>query len=121
MTRSYDKFYLLGDSGTDCVVSIEDTFLRVRRVKISNAVMLAHAMALEQTTAKYPIKRVLVKPFVIQSNSSMFTIPGIHFGIMPTRVVMGFVKTSAFSGVLNEDPYYFNHIGVTYLKLIRSF
>ena len=117
LTRSSDKFALLGDTGTDCIVSIEDTFLRVRRVKISNAVMLAHAMALEQTTAKYPIKRVLVKPFVIQSNSSMFTISGIHFGIMPTRVVMGFVKTSAFSGVLKEDPYYFHHIGVTYLNL----
>ena len=69
--------------------------------------MLAHAIALEQTTTK----RVLVKPFVIQSNSSLFTISGIHFGIMPTRVVMGFVKTSAFSGVLKEDPYYFQHIG----------
>ena len=44
-------------------------------------------LALVQTTAKYPIKIVLVKPFVIQSNSHMFTIPGIHFGIIPTRVV----------------------------------
>jgi hypothetical protein len=117
LTRSSDKFCLLGDGATACVVSIEDTFLRVRRVRVSNAVMLAHAMALEQTSAKYPIKRVLVKPFVIQSNSQMFTISGIHFGIMPTRVVMGFVKTSAFSGVLKEDPYYFHHIGVNYLNL----
>ena len=44
MTRSSDKFCLLGDVGNDCIVSIEDTFIRVKRVKISNAVMLAHAM-----------------------------------------------------------------------------
>ena len=35
--------------------------------------MLVHARALEQTTAKYPIKRVLVKPLVIANNSSIFT------------------------------------------------
>jgi len=116
LTRSADRFCLLSD-GVEATVCIEDTFLRIRRVKISNAVMLAHAMALEQTTAKYPIKRVLVKPFVIPTNSSMFTISGIHFGIMPTRVVMGFVRTSSFSGVFKEDPFYFNHIGVSYLNL----
>ena len=57
------------------------------------------------------------KPFVIPTNSSLFTFSGIHFGIMPTRVVMGFVKTTAFSGVFKADPYYFNHLGVSYLNL----
>ena len=116
-TRSSDSFCLLGAAGSKCVVSIADTFLRIRRVRVSNAVMLAHAMALEQTTAKYPIKRVLVKPFVIANNSSIFTISGIHFGIMPTRVVVGFVKTSAYGGTIEQDPFYFHHIGVNYLNL----
>ena len=79
--------------------------------------MLAHAMALEQTTAKYPIKRVLVKPFVLPPSSHMFTISGIHFGIMPTRVVMGFVKTAGYSGAIDFYPFYFDHIGVTYFNL----
>ena len=53
-------------------------------------------MALEQTTAKYPIKRVLVKLFKIANNSSIFKISGIHFGIMPTVIVVGFVINSIF-------------------------
>ena len=73
-------------------------------------------MALEQTTSKYPIKRFLVQPFVIANNSSIFTISGIHFGILPSRVVVGFVRTSAYGGTLTQDPYYFDHIGVTYLN-----
>ena len=75
-------------------------------------------MELEQKTAKYPIKRVLVKPFVIANNLSIFKISGIHFWIMPTRVVVGLVRTSAYGGTLAQDPYYFDHIGVTYLNLI---
>ena len=35
---------------------------------------------------------------------------------MPTRVVVGFVRTSANGGILSQDPYYFDHIGVTYLN-----
>ena len=116
-SRSTDNFCLFGEKTLKANVSIRDTFLRIRRVKISNAVMLAHAMALEQTTAKYPIKRVLLKPFVIPNSSDVFTISGIHFGIMPTRVVVGFVKTSAYGGTIEEDPFYFHHIGVTYINL----
>ena len=99
MLNNVDIKLVFSNSSPNCclignapaVFRIKDTFLSVRRVKISNAVMLAHAMALERTTAKYPIKRVLVKPFVIPSLSNIFTISGIHFGIMPTRVVLGFV------------------------------
>ena len=61
--------------------------------------MLAHDMALEQIAAKYPIKRVIVKLFLIPTNSSMLTISGIYFGTMHTRVAIGFVKSTAFSGV----------------------
>ena len=115
--RSSDKFCLLCVYKTPCTMSANDTFLGIRRVKISNAVMLAHAMALEQKTAKYPIKRVLVKSFVISQSSDVFTISGIHFGIMPTRLVIRFVKTSAYGGTLDEYPFYFNHLGVSYLNL----
>ena len=86
-TRSSDSFCLLGAAGSKCVVSIADIFLRIRRVRVSNYVMLAHAMALEQTTAKYP---------------------------MPTRVVVGFVKTSAYGGTREQDPFYFHHIVVIF-------
>ena len=116
-TRSSDSFCLLGAGGSKCVVSIGDTFLRIRLVRVSNAVMLVHDMALEQTTAKYPIKRVIFKPFVIANNSSIFTTSGIYFGIIPTRVVVDFVKTSANGGAIEQDPFYFHHIWVYYLNL----
>ena len=79
--------------------------------------MLTHAMALEQTTAKYPIKRVLLKPFVIPNSSDVFTISGINFGINPTREVVWFVKTSLYAGAFDEDPFNSLHKGVTYINL----
>ena len=35
---------------------------------------------------------------------------------MPTRVVVGFVKTSAYGGAMDEDLFYFHHIGVSYMN-----
>ena len=55
-TKSSPNFCLIGNA--PAVFRIKDTFLRVRLVKISNAVILTHAIALERTTAKYPINRV---------------------------------------------------------------
>ena len=74
-------------------------------------------MALEKTTAKYPIKRVLVKQFVCPYKSSVFTLSGIHFGIMPTRVVLGIVKTDAFAGTFTTNPFNFQQCGVKQLTL----
>ena len=41
---------------------------------------------LDGVTEKYAVVAKSV-PVLIQSNSSMFTIPSVHFGIMPTIVV----------------------------------
>ena len=119
LSKAKKEFYMYGPKA-ECgnfEITIEDTYLKIRRVKISSAIMLAHAMALEKATAKYPIKRVLIKPFVYPNNSSIFTINGIHFGIMPTRVVLGIVKTDAFNGSYDLNPYFFTDIGINRLNL----
>ena len=54
---------------------------------------------------------------MLPPSSQIFTISGVHFGIMPTRVVMGFVKTAGYSEAIDCDPFFFDHIRVTYLYL----
>ena len=76
-----------------------------------------HALMLEKTSAKYPIKRVIVKNFVIPYNSSSFTITGIQRGIMPTRVVCGFLETKAYTGNLKKNPFNFINFGMSKIKL----
>lgn len=107
LTKADKKFYLKGADSNDFTFKIIDIYLKIRRVVVSPSIMLAHAMALEKATAKYPIKRVLVKPFVIPYNSSAFTLSGIHFGVMPTRVVFGIVDTDNYNGATDKNPFNF--------------
>jgi hypothetical protein len=60
LTKNSPLFYLIGKT-PDHEILIEDCFLRVRRITVSNHIMLEHALALEVCAAQYPIRRTVVK------------------------------------------------------------
>lgn len=119
LTRQRPEFYLMGDPEqvSKSTIQIEDCFMRVRRVKVSPSIMYHHAMELERTTAKYPIKRVMVKYFALPFRASKTSISQVHSGILPSRVIVGFVPTAAFDGSADLNPYDFRHMNLTSLKL----
>lgn len=119
LTRTDPDFYLMG-VGAGHKIIISDTFLRVRRVKIAPSIMVDHAMALEKTTAKYPIKRVVIKQFTLPYAASKATISGVHTGIMPSRVVVGFLDNQAYTGTLTTNPFNFQHLDIKHLTLKLS-
>lgn len=119
LTRTKPEFCLMG-VGADHKITVSDTFIRVRRVKIAPSIMVDHAMALEKTTAKYPIKRVVVKQFTLPYNASTATISGIQTGIMPSRVVVGFLDNLAYTGSLETNPFNFKHLNIKHLTLKLS-
>ena len=66
LVRSKHAFNLIAHGGDPTYVSsITHASLFVRKCKLNPAVELAHAKALEKGTAKYPMKRVVLKTFSI--------------------------------------------------------
>ena len=57
LVRSKDVFCVMYQA--DCKVMTTKAAMFVRKVKLSPSVFLAHAKALENGTAKYPIRRVV--------------------------------------------------------------
>jgi hypothetical protein len=117
-TRSKESFCLCSDVNTNIYnITIENALLKVRRVKLSPSVMLAHALALEKSNMKIPIKRVCVRPITLPTSSNKTTLSGIHTGIIPKRVVIGFVDTDAFNGNYTKNPFNFKNFGLNYINL----
>ena len=110
------KIYLMGKDSVDYDLSIVSAHLKVRRVAIAPSVMLAHAMALEKTTAKYPIKRSLVYGYPYEFNSTRFE-KSLHVGVMPTRVLVGLVHTENVTGSFDKNPFTFEHFNVKSIML----
>ncbi len=110
--------YLIGDKdeAEPYKIIIESAHLKFRRVKISPSVMLAHAMVLEKTTAKYPLKRTIVHNYPYEFASTKFE-KCLHSGVMPSRVLIALVETDRVSGSLNTNPFKFDHCKVQSIML----
>ena len=115
---SRSEFCLMGNETGNYSVSVDSAILLVRKAQINPSVMLGHAMALEKTTAKYPIKRVVVKQHTIGLGVSSKVISNISHSSLPSRVVIGMVTNSAYDGSYILNPFNFRHFNLSKLNLM---
>jgi len=111
LVRSKDAFCLMGEN--DAKLHITHASLFVRKVKLSPSVFLAQAKALENATAKYPIKRTVCKAFAIPQNYRDITYEKLVSGQLPTRLVVGLVNNASFNGRRDRNPFYFQHYNLS--------
>ncbi|KMQ81625.1 hypothetical protein RF55_25725, partial [Lasius niger] len=105
----------MGDG--DFKVVLEHASLFVRKVRVSPGVVLGHAKALEKTTAKYPIERVVCKTYSVPTGNMSFVQDNIFIGQMPKRLVVAFMDTDAFNGSYKKSPFDFKHYNINFLSV----
>ena len=91
------------------ILEIEQASFLVKHNTISPSVREAHLKRLQMDTIKYPIKRAVMKYFTRGAARDDLSEQNISEGILPTRIVLGFVNATAFSGNLTENPFNFQH------------
>lgn len=96
---------------------ILDVTLLIKKIKVNTEVMLAHAMVLEKHNVIYPINRTVLKYFSISSGLTDITRENVFMNKMPSRVVIGLVRTAAFNGDLGLNPFEFSTFNLSYLAL----
>ena len=87
--------------------------LLIRKVKISPSVYLAHAKTLEAGTAKYPIRRVICKSFMIPAGYLDVSHEKLLSGQLPVRLIVGLVDNRAYNGDRGRNPFNFQHFSLT--------
>lgn len=117
LVRSKDEFHLIGKSDVKVRMVIESATLMVRKVRISPSVLIAHAKALEKSSAKYAIVRADVKSLTITEGLRSKILDNIYLGQLPKRVILGFVSNNAFNGDLTLNPFKFESFGINFLSL----
>jgi len=105
LVRSKDTFCLTGAVSTK--INVTHASLFVREVKLSPTVFLAHAKALENSTAKYPRKRVVCKAFAIPQSYLDANCEKVFSGQLPMGIVVGLVDNRAFNGDRTRNPFNF--------------
>lgn len=117
LKRNKPEFFLMKDASVDVNVIIENAILYVRRCRINPQVLLAHSMALEKATAKYPIKRVLISHFAINREVMDYKTPSLVTTVLPQRLIVGLVDHFAFNGSYSLNPFNFQHFDLSKIEL----
>ncbi|GFX31229.1 uncharacterized protein F54H12.2 [Trichonephila clavipes] len=113
LIRSKSEFCLQGSEGFKVV--LDHVSLFIRKVRVNPGVILGHAKALEKTSAKYPINRVLCKVYSIPKGSMSFIQDNIFSGQMSKKLFVGCVDNEAFHGAFSKSPYEFKHFNLNFI------
>ena len=122
LNRSSHQFCLM-DKNTVAInakVKLTDVILKVRKVKVSPSVSVAHELALKKMPAIYPIWRVECKAFVVPGNVPSIRKDNIFTGTIPKSFVFGLLDAEAFSGSYGKNPFNFRNYNVTSVTLTSN-
>ena len=98
-------------------VKLNDVVLKIQKVKVDEAVSTANELALKQTPALYPIRRVECKVLSIPPGLPNVRKDNIFSGIIPKSFVFGLMNAKNYNGEYGTNPYNFEHFGVKTVTL----
>lgn len=117
LIRSKPEFCLIASKPENYNVVIEHASLFVRKVKVSPGVSIGHAKALEKTTAKYPMDRILCKMYSISKGVYSFSQDNVFLGQLPKRIILTCVDNDAFNGTYTTNPFHFKHNDANFIAV----
>ena len=105
---SKPEFYLVTDAiQPDFVADIEDMTIYVRKEQVNPAIVYAHSMALQKSSAKYLFNKREVRMTAISQGHVSFSYDNICVDRLANKVVIGFVNSSSVVGSYNSSPLIF--------------
>ena len=120
LNRSYNEFCLMDkNSGTKVNPKVEltDVVLKIRKVKVDQAIRDSTEILLKQTPAIYPVRRVVCKALSIAPGLPNVRLDNIFSGLVPTSFVFGLVDSNAYTGEYGKNPFNFKHYDISTITL----
>ncbi len=117
--RADNAFSLIckSNSHTNYKIEISDAQLKVPHCEISPHVLEALTSQLQTKPYLYEIKRTRVRWYSRNSGTSDLSEANLINGIIPRRIILGIVKSSAFSGSFQNTPFNFQNFKVSSVVL----
>lgn len=116
--RSRPEFCLItAEENPNFQVIIEDIVLKVCKLQINPAVIVAQAQKLQSKVARYPFTKTQILPLNIPRGTLNINFPDLFLGSSPARVVVGFVDAEAAAGSYKTNPFNFKHFNLKNIGL----
>ena len=118
LNRNIDAFCIMSDiDGATHKVKLTEAYLKVRKVKVSPSVSIAHELALKKGPAIYPVRRVECKTFIIPTGNPSLRKDNLYNGLVPKTFVFGMVDSAAFNGDYTKNPFNFKTLTASFIGI----
>jgi hypothetical protein len=101
-------------------ISLEKCSLFIRRITPSATLLLEHSEHASKMNMVYPIERLFPRFFTLTQGTREFDLNNISQGQLPSRVIVGLVKSTSFSGSLDSDPFKFEPFTLNHISLLSN-
>ena len=98
-------------------VKLTEAYLKVRKVKVSPSVSIAHELALKKGPALYPVRRVECKTFIIPTGNPSLRKDNLYNGLVPKTFVFGMLDSAAFNGYYEKNPFNFKTLTASFIGI----
>jgi hypothetical protein len=115
--KSTNDFFFIGDGTPE--YTIKNIFLQVKHVTVNESLRESIERNLKTQQAQYPLTKIQMKAIPIPASHQSVDL-SISKGILPKRVVVCFVKTSAIVGNLKQNPYNFETLNIQKIELFAA-
>ena len=110
------RFLLMTNDKIEYQVDITSACFKVCYVKVNDAVILAQNDVLKYTPALYPFWKSNIKTFFLSAGISTFSSDDIFHGKVPSKLIVALVRTAAYSGSFQLNPFNFVHGGLNFIE-----
>ncbi|KAF4527434.1 hypothetical protein B566_EDAN016064 [Ephemera danica] len=120
LIRSKPSFCLMSSGASPFFVKITDATLLIKRMKLSQSILLSLEKVLMTSTAKYATTRVEMKSYTVPSGLLTFTMDNIFLGQLPVRIICVMTSNAGVNGTYKKNPYNFQHYNISFLNVTKD-
>ena len=119
LSRASESFYLSAPSDENKLcIKILDAKLFITQVELKSPLLLDHSNLLAmKRKVQYPLTHNQIRKFKASSGAQQVSIDKTFLGPGPERILISFVKNSAFLGSASTYPFHFRHYDMANLVL----
>ena len=118
LNRNVNEFCLMAsEADADYRVKLTEAYLKIRKVKVSPNISIAHELALKKGPAIYPIRRVECKTFIISAGNPSLRKDNVFNGLVPKTFAMVMADSAAFNGDYKKNPINFKTFSTSFLGI----
>ena len=121
-TPSKPEFALNGfkDTSKDFKIHFEEVILYVHRAEMNPSVINGHAAGLKKRNAMYPLQHTELITFTIPKGQKSYTKDRLFPDQAPKALMIAMVENEAFNGIINKNPFHFQHFNLSKIGLYRE-